>query len=136
MDILAANKREERKLERQLGKLNHQLDGVRAAAKALGHSTEREVVGVKKRVLSAAGRAAIAKAAYGVSGWPGARRSAMRSWTPWSRVSRSKVPTQQSGRPSTTFSFFRAAVRLGRRYDGYSVACDSRGRTIGNKNMS
>ena len=32
-------------------------------SKALGHSAEREVVGVKKRVLSAAGRAAIAKAA-------------------------------------------------------------------------
>ena len=63
MDILAAIKREERKLEKQLGKLNHQLSGVRAAAKALGHSAEREVVGAKKRVLSAAGRAAIAKAA-------------------------------------------------------------------------
>jgi hypothetical protein len=63
MDILAAIKREERKLEKQLGKLNRQLNGVRAAAKALGHSTEREVVGAKKRVLSAAGRAAIAKAA-------------------------------------------------------------------------
>ena len=33
MDILAAIKREERKLEKQLGKLNHQLDGIRAAAK-------------------------------------------------------------------------------------------------------
>jgi hypothetical protein len=63
MDILAAIKREERKLEKQLGKLNHQLSGVRAAAKALGSSAEREVVDVKKRVLSAAGRAAIAKAA-------------------------------------------------------------------------
>jgi hypothetical protein len=63
MDILAAIKREERKLEKQLGKLQQQLNGVRAAAKALGHSAEREVVGVKKRVLSAAGRAAIAKAA-------------------------------------------------------------------------
>ena len=63
MDILAAIKREERKLEKQLGKLNHQLSGVRAAAKALGHSAEREVGAVKKRVLSAAGRAAIAKAA-------------------------------------------------------------------------
>ena len=63
MDILAAIKREERKLEKQLGKLNHQLSGVRAAAKALGHSAEREVVGAKKRVLSAAGRAAIVKAA-------------------------------------------------------------------------
>ena len=62
MDILAAIKREEKKLEKQLGKLQHQLNGVRAAAKALGHSVEREVVGVKKRVLSAAGRAAISKA--------------------------------------------------------------------------
>jgi hypothetical protein len=63
MNILAAIKREERKLEKQLGKLNHQLSGVRAAAKALGGSAEREVGGVKKRVLSAAGRAAIVKAA-------------------------------------------------------------------------
>ena len=63
MDILAAIKREERKLEKQLGKVQHKLSGVRAAAKALGHSAEREVVGVKKRVLSAVGRAAIAKAA-------------------------------------------------------------------------
>jgi len=62
MDILAAIKREERKLEKQLAKLNHQLSGVRAAAKALGHSAEREVAGVKKRVLSAAGRTAIIKA--------------------------------------------------------------------------
>jgi hypothetical protein len=63
MDILAAIKREERKLEKQLGKLNSQLSGVRAAAKALGGSAESEVVGAKKRVLSAAGRAAIIKAA-------------------------------------------------------------------------
>ena len=62
MDILAAIRREERKLEKELGKLEHQLSGLRAAAKALGH-LEREVVGVKKRVLSAAGGAAIAKAA-------------------------------------------------------------------------
>jgi hypothetical protein len=63
MDILTAIKREERKLEKQLGHLQHRLTGVRAAAKALGHSPEREVAGVKKRVLSAAGRAKIAKAA-------------------------------------------------------------------------
>jgi hypothetical protein len=63
MNILAAIKREERRLEKQLGRLNHQLNGVRAAAKYLGHSAEREVVRVKKRVLSAAGRAAIVKAA-------------------------------------------------------------------------
>jgi len=63
MNILAAIKREERKLEKQLGRLNHQLTGVRAAAKALGGSAEREVISIKKRVLSAAGRAAIARAA-------------------------------------------------------------------------
>ena len=63
MNIFAAIKRQERKLEKQLHKLNHQLSGVRAAAKALGDSAEREVLGMKKRVLSAAGRAAIARAA-------------------------------------------------------------------------
>jgi hypothetical protein len=73
-NILAAIKREERKLEKQLGKLQHQLNGVRAAAKALGHSVEREVVGVKKRVLSAAGRAAIARAAK--RRWAKVRRQA------------------------------------------------------------
>jgi hypothetical protein len=63
MNILAALKREERKLEKQLGELQHQLKGVRNAAGALGHSAERKVVGVEKRVLSAAGRARIAAAA-------------------------------------------------------------------------
>src|SRR5258708_14007809 len=63
MDILAAIKREERKLEKQLGKVQQQLSGVRAAAKALGDSTSRELKSAKKRVLSAAGRAKIAKAA-------------------------------------------------------------------------
>jgi hypothetical protein len=62
MDILAAIKREERKLEKQLGKLQHQLAGIRAAAKALGDSTSREVTTVKKRVMSAAARAKISKA--------------------------------------------------------------------------
>ena len=62
MDILAAIKREEKKLEKQLGKLQHQLNGIRAAAKALGDSTNRELKAVKKRVLSAAARAKISKA--------------------------------------------------------------------------
>jgi ribosome-associated translation inhibitor RaiA len=34
MDLLAAIKREERKLEKELGKLQHKLNRVRAAAKA------------------------------------------------------------------------------------------------------
>jgi hypothetical protein len=63
MNILAAIKREEKKLEKQLKKVQQQLDGVRSAAKALGHTAAVEVKGAKKRVLSAAGRAAISKAA-------------------------------------------------------------------------
>jgi hypothetical protein len=63
MNILAAIKREERKLEKQLGEVQHQLDGVRAAAKALGHSTGRELKTVKKQVMSAAVKAKISKAA-------------------------------------------------------------------------
>jgi len=63
MNILAAIKREERKIEKQLGKLQHELDGVRAAAKALGRAADRELTSVRKRVLSAAGRAKISKAA-------------------------------------------------------------------------
>ncbi|MDP9338441.1 MAG: hypothetical protein M3P45_06190 [Acidobacteriota bacterium] len=63
MNILAVLKREERKLEKELGKLNHRLAGVRAAGKALGRSTGRELKTIKKRVLSEAGRARIAKAA-------------------------------------------------------------------------
>jgi hypothetical protein len=63
MHILVAIKREERKLEKQLGTLNHKLSGLRAAAKALGHSANKELTATRKRVLSAAGRAAIVKAA-------------------------------------------------------------------------
>jgi hypothetical protein len=63
MDILAIIKRAEKKLEKQLGMLQHQLNGVRAAAKALGGTKNREVTTVKKRVLSAAARAKIGRAA-------------------------------------------------------------------------
>jgi hypothetical protein len=63
MDILAAVKREERKLEKQLGALQHRLDALRTAAKALGNSAGREIKAVQKRVLSAAGRAKISRAA-------------------------------------------------------------------------
>jgi hypothetical protein len=59
---IAAIKREERKIEKELGKFQHQLNGVRAAAKALGSTTIREVTQVKKRVMSAAARAKISKA--------------------------------------------------------------------------
>ncbi len=62
MDLLAAIKLEERKLEKELGKLQGKLSGVRAAAKALGDTNVREVTQVKKRVLSAAAKAKISKA--------------------------------------------------------------------------
>jgi hypothetical protein len=62
MDLLAAIKREERELEKELGKLQGKLNGIRAAAKALGDKTVREVTQVKKRVMSAAARAKISKA--------------------------------------------------------------------------
>ena len=63
MNILTAIKREERRLEKQLGKLQHQLDGLRKAAKALGKSTGNELARVQKRVLSAAAKAKMSKAA-------------------------------------------------------------------------
>lgn len=67
MNILAAIRHEEKKVRKQLAKLQKQLNGLASAAEALGNSTNRQVnrelAGVKKRVLSAAGRAAIAKAA-------------------------------------------------------------------------
>jgi hypothetical protein len=61
--MIPAIKREEKKIEKQMSQLQHQLDGVRSAAKALGHTAAVEVKAAKKRVLSAAGRAAISKAA-------------------------------------------------------------------------
>ena len=63
MTILEAIRAEERKLEKQLSKLQGDLEGIRNAARALGHSANREAKTIKKRVLSAAGRAKIAAAA-------------------------------------------------------------------------
>jgi t-SNARE complex subunit (syntaxin) len=63
MNLLAAIKREERKLEKQLGSLRHQLDGMRSAAQALARSASEELGSTKKRALSAAARKKISKAA-------------------------------------------------------------------------
>jgi hypothetical protein len=63
MNILAAIRQQERQIEKQVSELQHRLDGIRAAAKALGQSSNHEVTRVKKRVLVAAGRARIAAAA-------------------------------------------------------------------------
>jgi len=77
MDILAAIKREERKLERELRKVQSKFNGLRAAAKAMGDSTIREVIQVKKRVLSAAVKAKISKATK--ARWAKIRAQAKRS---------------------------------------------------------
>ncbi len=61
--ILAAIRREEKKVKKQLAKLQHNLIGLQTAAKALGKSANRDLTSAKKRVLSAAGRAKISKAA-------------------------------------------------------------------------
>ena len=63
MSILTAIRREEKKVKKQLVKLQHNLSGLQSAAKALSKSANRDLTSVKKRVLSAAGRAKISKAA-------------------------------------------------------------------------
>jgi len=63
MDIRAAIKREERRLKKELSKVQHQLSSVRAAAKALGRSSGNELDRARTRVLSAAARLKISRAA-------------------------------------------------------------------------
>jgi hypothetical protein len=63
MSILQAIKREEKKLKKQLVKLEHELGGLQSAARALGKKASKDITSVKKHVLSAAGREKISKAA-------------------------------------------------------------------------
>jgi len=63
MSILAAIRREEKKVEKQLAKLQSDLNGLQSAAKALGKSANRDLVSAKKHLLSAAARAKMSKAA-------------------------------------------------------------------------
>jgi hypothetical protein len=63
MNILAAIRREERKLEKRVGNLHRQLDGLSAAAQALGISVGRELDRAERRLLSAAARAKMSAAA-------------------------------------------------------------------------
>ncbi len=63
MNILSAIRREEHKLEKQARSLQKQLDGLRAAASALGESAMDGAGRMQKRVMSAAARAKISRAA-------------------------------------------------------------------------
>ena len=64
MDILAALRQEETKLQKQADAAKQQLDTVRAAIKILGRgvASNGEPIGKKKSVMSAAARAKISKA--------------------------------------------------------------------------
>ena len=62
MNILGAIRREEKKVKKQLAKLQHDFIGLQSAAKALGKSGNRDFTTAKKHVLSAAARAKISKA--------------------------------------------------------------------------
>ena len=63
MSILAAIRREEKKVKKQLAKLQHDLSGLQSAAQALSKSVSGDVNSAKKRVLSAAARAKMSQAA-------------------------------------------------------------------------
>jgi hypothetical protein len=68
MDILAALRQEEAKLEKQVNVAQQQLDAVRGAMRILGRrvasneASSGKTAGQKKRVMSAAARAKMAKA--------------------------------------------------------------------------
>jgi geranylgeranyl pyrophosphate synthase len=62
MSILAAIRREQKKVRKQLAKLQRDLIGLQSAAKVLGKTASRDISRAKKRVLSAKGRAKISKA--------------------------------------------------------------------------
>jgi len=62
MSILAAIRREEKKVKKQLAKLQSDLMGLQSAAKVLGNTASRDITRAKKHVLSAKGRAKISKA--------------------------------------------------------------------------
>lgn len=63
MNLVGAIKREERRLKTEVLKLQHQLDGLRVAERALGRSINGGLNRTKKRVLSAAAREKISRAA-------------------------------------------------------------------------
>ena len=62
MSILAAIRREEKKVKKQLAKLQSDLIGLQSAAKVLGKTASRDITRAKKHMLSAKGRAKISKA--------------------------------------------------------------------------
>ena len=60
---MSAIKREERNLEKQLASVQHKLKGIKAAAEAMGRSADKKVTKGTKRVISAAARLKMGRAA-------------------------------------------------------------------------
>jgi hypothetical protein len=63
MSILAVIRREEKKVKKQMAKLQGDLSRLQSAAKVMGVKANRELTSAKKRVLSATARAKMSKAA-------------------------------------------------------------------------
>jgi hypothetical protein len=63
MGILAVIRREEKKVKKQMVKLQGDLSRLQSAAKAMGATANRELTDVRKHVLSTAARAKMSKAA-------------------------------------------------------------------------
>jgi len=63
MNILTAITSEERRLEAEIGKLQKQVEGLRAAAKALQNSSGNGIGKTRKRVMTPAIRAKISASA-------------------------------------------------------------------------
>jgi prophage DNA circulation protein len=63
MNVLETVRREQRKVEKQVSRLQAQLEGLKAAARVLGNSASDGLVRTKKKVISAAARAKMSRAA-------------------------------------------------------------------------
>jgi hypothetical protein len=63
MSIMAVIRREEKKVKKQLTRLQGDLHRLQTAAKAMGATANRELASAKKHVLSAAARAKMSRAA-------------------------------------------------------------------------
>jgi hypothetical protein len=63
MSILAVIRREEKKIKKQLTRLQGELSRLQSAARAMGATANRELRSAKKHGLSAAARAKMSRAA-------------------------------------------------------------------------
>jgi prophage DNA circulation protein len=63
MNVLQEIRRQQRKVEKQVGRLQAKLEGLRAAARVLGNSASDGLARTEKKVISAAARAKMSRAA-------------------------------------------------------------------------